>query len=92
MSVRMLGPKGGGFGGGPTSIRGRKECQRGRWTPKEVDCDVPHWLGGEQTTVSKSVETFPEAQRGQYLLAVDFGHYMNDSNMQSKLYRIAKKR
>ena len=28
------GPKGGGFGGGPTSIGGRKECQRGRWAPK----------------------------------------------------------
>ena len=24
------GPKGGGFGGGLTSIGGRKECQRGR--------------------------------------------------------------
>ena len=32
--VRTLGPKGGGFGSGPTSIGGSKECQRGRWTPK----------------------------------------------------------
>ena len=42
-----VGPKGGGFGGGPTSIIGRKECPRGRWAPKGVDCDVPHWLGEE---------------------------------------------
>ena len=32
--VRTLGPKGGGFGGGLTSIGERKECQQGRWTPK----------------------------------------------------------
>ena len=37
MPVSTLGPKGGGFGGGPTSIGGRKECQRGRWAPKGVD-------------------------------------------------------
>ena len=43
--VGTLGPKGGGFGGGPTSIGERKECQRGCWAPKGVDCDVPHWLG-----------------------------------------------
>ena len=24
-----------------------------------VDCDVPHWLGGEQNTIYKGVETFP---------------------------------
>ena len=41
MPVRTLDPKGGGFGGGPTSIGGRKECQRGRWALKRVDCDVP---------------------------------------------------
>ena len=35
----------GGFGGGLTSIGGWKECQRGRWAPKRVDCDVPYWLG-----------------------------------------------
>ena len=29
-----VGPKGGGFGGGTTSIGGRKECQRGCWAPK----------------------------------------------------------
>ena len=34
MPVRTLGPRGGGFGGGPASIGGRKECQRGRWAPK----------------------------------------------------------
>ena len=31
---KNAGPKGGGFGGGPTLIRGRKECQRGRWATK----------------------------------------------------------
>ena len=36
--------KGGGFGGGPTSIGRRKECQRRRWTAKVVDCDVIHGL------------------------------------------------
>ena len=39
------GLKGGGFGGGPTSIGQRNECQRGCWAPKGVDCDVPPWLG-----------------------------------------------
>ena len=24
-----------------------------------MDCDVPHWLGGEQITFYKRVETFP---------------------------------
>ena len=57
-----------------------------------VDCDVPHWLGGEQTTIYNSVETFPyrthfkalrgspkgKAQRGQYLLAVDLGRCIRD--------------
>ena len=37
-------PQGGGFGGGPTSIEGKKECQRRRWASKGVDCDVPQWL------------------------------------------------
>ena len=30
--------RGGGFGGSPTSIGERNECQWGRWTSKEVDC------------------------------------------------------
>ena len=34
MPVRTLGPEGGGFGGDPTSIGERKECQRGRWASK----------------------------------------------------------
>ena len=29
-----VGPKGGGFGGGTTSVGGRKECQRGCWPRK----------------------------------------------------------
>ena len=33
MSVRMLAPKGGGFGGSPISIGGRNKCQRGLWAP-----------------------------------------------------------
>ena len=44
--VRMdAGPQRGRFGGDPTSIGGRKECQRGCWAPKGVDCDVSHGLG-----------------------------------------------
>ena len=30
-----------GFWGDPTSIGGRKECQRGRWVLNGVDCDIP---------------------------------------------------
>ena len=45
----MLGPIRGGFGGGPTSIGERNECQRGRWALKGVDYNVPHGWGGEQT-------------------------------------------
>ena len=29
-----VGPKGGGFGSGPTSIGERNDCQQGRWSPK----------------------------------------------------------
>ena len=35
--------KGGGLGG-PTLIGEGNECQRGRWTPKGVDCEIPHRL------------------------------------------------
>ena len=42
MLVKTLGPKEGEFGGDPTSIGERNECQRGRWVSKGVDCDVPH--------------------------------------------------
>ena len=34
MLVGALGPKGGGFGGGLTSMGGREVCQRERWAPK----------------------------------------------------------
>ena len=34
MPIRTLDPEGGGFGGGPISIRERNECQRGRWALK----------------------------------------------------------
>ena len=33
--------------GGPTSIGEGNECQRRRWTPKGVDCEIPHRLGEE---------------------------------------------
>ena len=44
MSVRMLGPEGGGFGGGPTSIKGRSASEDAG-PRRRVDCDVPNWLG-----------------------------------------------
>ena len=39
-----LGLKAGWIWRGPTSIGERKECQRGRWPRKRVNCDVSHWL------------------------------------------------
>ena len=61
MPVRTLGPKGGGFGGGYTSIGERNECrehlvavthrlEKGTsaenvGSQKGVDYDVSHWLG-----------------------------------------------
>ena len=56
---------------------------------QEYSCDVHVGWGGEQNTLYKEVETFPQqtrfkalrgspkrkAQRGQYLLAVDLGRY-----------------
>ena len=33
-------PKGGGFGGGLTSIGERNKCRRERCVPKGMDCDV----------------------------------------------------
>ena len=41
---RRWASKEGGLGG-PTSIGEGNECQRGRWTPKGVDCEIPHRLG-----------------------------------------------
>ena len=48
------------FGGNPTSIGERRECQRGRWGPKGGRIVMSHtgW-GGEQTTIYNGVETFP---------------------------------
>ena len=53
------GPQRGRFGGGPTSIRGRKECLQERWAPKGGGIVMSHvgW-GGEQTIIYKGVETF----------------------------------
>ena len=52
-------PKGGGFGGGPTSIRGRKECHRVCW--REGGWIVMSHIGwgGKKTTIYKGVKTFP---------------------------------
>ena len=59
--VKTLGPKGrgGGFGGGSTSIGGKKECQRGRWAPEGGLTMMSHigW-GVEQTAIYKGVEAF----------------------------------
>ena len=85
MPIRALGPKGGGFGGSPTSIRGRKERQRGRW-PQKGEWIVMSHLGWGEEQISKGVATFPrfkalrgsptgKAQRRQYPLAVDLSHY-----------------
>ena len=50
MPVRTLGLKWGGFGGGPISIEGRKECQRGRWTLKGCGLWCPrHFPEGVDT-------------------------------------------
>ena len=43
-------PKGGGFGGGPTSLGERNECQRGRWDPKEGGLLDPTSIGEESET------------------------------------------
>ena len=53
-----LGPKVGGLGGS-TLIGEENKCQRGRWAPKEVDCEIPHRLGEERNNLYKIVETSP---------------------------------
>ena len=45
MPVRTLAPKGGGFGGGPTSLEEGKSASEDAGPRRRVDCDVPHWLG-----------------------------------------------
>ena len=44
MPARTLGPGGGGFGGGPTSIGERNECQRGRWASEGVNYEIHETL------------------------------------------------
>ena len=44
MPVRTLVPEGGGFGGGPTSIKGTSDSEDAGLR-RGVDCDVPHWMG-----------------------------------------------
>ena len=48
--VRTLGPEGGGFGGDPTLIGGRKECQRGHWAPRRGGLWCPTLVGEENKT------------------------------------------
>ena len=62
MPVRTLGPKGGGFGAGPTSIGEMNECQRGRWAPKGGWIVMSHigW-GGEQKHPLKGCGNLPLA-------------------------------
>ena len=51
------GPKWGEFGGGTTSIGGRKECQRGRWPKFEVVLEEGKSVSesGHQTGVNLGV-------------------------------------
>ncbi|KAG7022917.1 GPI-anchored protein LLG1, partial [Cucurbita argyrosperma subsp. argyrosperma] len=56
--VRTLGPKGGGFGGGPTSIGGRKECQRRRWARRgaEIKSSTAIAAAAARRTIQKVAE------------------------------------
>ena len=64
-------------------IGGRKECQRGRWAPKGGGLWCPTLVGEENKPPfirawkpsRRVVKPWGEAQRGQYLLAVDLGRY-----------------
>ena len=47
MPVRTLGLKGGGFGGGPTSMGERNECQRGCWAREGGGLRCPTLVGEE---------------------------------------------
>ena len=38
-----VGPRRSGLG--VLLIEEGNECQQGRWAPKGVDCEIPHWLG-----------------------------------------------
>ena len=61
MPVRTLGPEGGEFGRGLTSIRERNECQEGCWALKGGGLRYPTFVGEKNETpfLYKGVETFP---------------------------------
>ena len=63
MQVRTLGPKGCGFGGGPTLIGERNECRQGHWTPKRVDCENPTLVERKTKNLYKGVENFSKHTR-----------------------------
>ena len=46
----------------------RKECQRGCWAPKGVDCDVLHWLG-RYGCLGKSVSEDAGPRRGWIVMS-----------------------
>ena len=64
-------PKEGGFGGGPTSIGERNECQRGRYARRGVDCDVPHWLGrkAKHHLCFKNLKGKPEKKKTKRIIS-----------------------
>ena len=79
---------GGGLGG-LTSIGEGNECHEDTGTRRRVDCEIPHHSGENETFFirvwkplfsRRVLKTLREsskrkAQREQYLLVVDFGHY-----------------
>ena len=73
----------GGFGGAPTSMEERNDCQRGCWAPKGVDCEIPNRLerrtehpykgcGNLFLAVLKTLRRSPEGktQRGEFAWAI----------------------
>ena len=62
MPIRTLGPEGGEFGSGPTSIGGRNKCQQGHWALKAVDC-IPYRLRENETFFIKVWKPLPSPKR-----------------------------
>ena len=105
--ARTLDPKGGGLGG-PTPIGEGNECQRGCWTSKGGGLWDPTsveegneaffirvWKPLPNRPVLKTLREVrkEKTQKGQYLLAVDLGCYINVSRelyicRSSSLYQI----
>ena len=94
----------GGFGGAPTSMGERNECQRGCWGPKGVDCEIPNRLerrtehpykgcGNLFLAVLKTLRGSPEGKtkRGEYLLAAGLGHsreFTQGTRQDSNVYAV----